>query len=60
MARKVAPITVERALQLIDLIREQVKTAENNQVKKILLTAGIRLADLALAEATARRIKAAA
>jgi hypothetical protein len=60
MARKVAPITVERALQLIDLIREQVKTAENDQVKKILLTAGIRLADLALAEATARRIKAAA
>jgi hypothetical protein len=60
MARKVTRITVDHAIQLIDLIREQVRQTRSEPMKKILLTAGIRIADLALAGEAVPRSKAAA
>lgn len=53
--------TAPAALRLVDLILEQAKLADSEMVKKILLRAGIKIADLALEEeAPARRIRRAA
>lgn len=60
MARKVTRISAEHAVKLIDLIRAQARRTDSEHVKKILLTAGIRIADLALANHTPRRSRAAA
>jgi|GEM_PF-6972551 len=54
-------ISVPAALQLIDLISEQARQSENDSVKKILLRAGIKIADIALeGETPSRRVKRAA
>lgn len=54
-------ISVPAALQLVDLIQEQVRMTESELVKKILLRAGIKIADLALAgEPSARKLSRAA
>lgn len=50
MARnRVAQITVQSACRLVDVIHEEARQAENEDVKKALLQIGIRIADLALA-----------
>lgn len=36
------------ALRLVELIREQAKVADSKEVQKILLRAGIKIADLVL------------
>jgi hypothetical protein len=54
-------ISAEAALRLVDLIQEQVRMTESVLAKKILLHAGIKIADLGLgAEITSRRIRRAA
>lgn len=59
--KKSIQISVPAALQLVDLIQEQVRITESELVKKILLRAGIKIADLALeSEAPARRMGRAA
>ena len=54
-------MTVPAALRLVDLILEQAKQADSDLVKKILLRAGIKIADLALeSDAATRRVGRAA
>lgn len=49
MARgKVAEITVDSALRLVEVICEEARLAESEDVKKALLQTGIRIADLAI------------
>lgn len=63
MARnKVAEITVDSALRLVEVICEEARLAENEDVKKALLQTGIRIADLAISreQPAKKRGKAAA
>lgn len=54
-------ISVADALRLVDLIQEQAKLCDSEMVKKILLRAGIKIADLALeGETAAKRMSRAA
>jgi hypothetical protein len=54
-------ISVNDALRLVDMIQKQVQQAESEQLKKILLQAGVKIADLAIAaESSSKRLKAAA
>jgi len=54
-------ISASAALRLVDLIQEQAKLTECESAKKILLRAGIKIADLALrGETPARRMGRAA
>lgn len=52
-------ISVPAALRLVDLILDQAKLADSELVKKILLRAGIKIADLALQQEPAAKRKAA-
>lgn len=52
-------ISAPAALRLVDLILEQAKLADSDLVKKILLRAGIKIADLALQTEPAAKRKAA-
>lgn len=59
--KKSIQISSPAALQLVDLIQEQVRLTESDMVKKILLRAGIKIADLALtSEPATRRLSRAA
>ncbi len=54
-------ISAEAALRLVDLIQNQVRMTECDLAKKILLRAGIKIADLALnADSAVRRTRRAA
>jgi hypothetical protein len=58
---KPRPISVPAALRLVDLIQEQVRQTDSELVKKILLRAGIKIADLALeGEISGRKVGRAA
>lgn len=58
---KSVQITPLAALRLVDLIQEQVRMTDCELAKKILLRAGIKIADLGLlAESASRRIPRAA
>ena len=59
--KKPQSISVESALRLVDLIRGEARRTESELAKKILLRAGIKIADLALAgETGARKLRRAA
>lgn len=59
--KKSIQITVPAALKLVDLIQDQVRQTESEMVKRILLRAGIKIADLAIdSEKPARRMSRAA
>jgi len=44
----VTQISVDSALRLVEVIREEVRLVESEDVKKLLLQTGIRIADLAI------------
>lgn len=52
-------ISAPAALRLVDLILEQAKLTDSELVKKILLRAGIKIADLALRQEPAAKRRAA-
>lgn len=61
ISEKRVQISVADALRLVDLIQEQAKLCDGEMVKKILLRAGIKIADLALeGQTTAKRMSRAA
>lgn len=41
-------ISIAAALKLVDMIQDQARQTDNELVKKILLRAGIKIADLAI------------
>jgi hypothetical protein len=59
---KVAEITVDSALRLVEVIREEARLAESEDVKRALLQTGIRIADLVIVreQQGRKRSKAAA
>jgi hypothetical protein len=52
-------ISPQSAVKLIDLIEQQARLADSEHVKRVLLQAGLKIAELALRGETAKRARAA-